>query len=244
MKAFGKELFNKNKPTELYDFAQHGLVGSNRSIDFEAFAAAVEIQPEDEEPLRKAKAKVDKPIITPKNLYKLEALNIPDLGLKCDPAYIEQESHLIERKLKLILKNKGSDYGQIKYGREELESLLLRLNNRLQYDQYKRFFEEYPYTTSAQIDTVVRDYSNLRTRRVEEFVPDLPAEAIEVMEQYNKQCKKLCGLPTVFYIIADKKDFQKHIEKRDPVLLAQSPFGLIWQILGAWDEEMVLLDEL
>ena len=38
--------------------------------------------------------------------------------------------------------------------------------------------------------------------------------------------------------------FRKAYEKRDPILLAQSPFGFYWQILGAWDKEMLLLGEL
>ena len=30
----------------------------------------------------------------------------------------------------------------------------------------------------------------------------------------------------------------------NPILLVQSPFGIYWQILGAWDKELVLLEEL
>jgi len=33
-------------------------------------------------------------------------------------------------------------------------------------------------------------------------------------------------------------------EKRDPILLAQSPFGFYYNILGAWEKEMVYLPEL
>jgi hypothetical protein len=45
-------------------------------------------------------------------------------------------------------------------------------------------------------------------------------------------------------VIAEPDKFRKAYEKRDPILLVQSPFGFYWQILGAWDKEMMLLSEL
>jgi len=64
------------------------------------------------------------------------------------------------------------------------------------------------------------------------------------MKNYNKATDKLCGKQAVFYIIANKKDFEKTDKRRDPILLAQSPFGHFWQILGAWDEECLIIEEL
>ena len=40
------------------------------------------------------------------------------------------------------------------------------------------------------------------------------------------------------------RDFEKQYERRDPILLAQSPFGFYYHILGAWDTEMLYLPEL
>ena len=45
-------------------------------------------------------------------------------------------------------------------------------------------------------------------------------------------------------MIADKKDFGEMDRKRDPILIVQSPFCLGWQVLGAWDEEMIYLGDL
>jgi uncharacterized lipoprotein len=72
----------------------------------------------------------------------------------------------------------------------------------------------------------------------------MPKEAVEVMKAYNAATGELCGKQAVFYIIADKKDFKKSDQRRDPILLAQSPFGHVWQILGAWDKEMIFVEEL
>lgn len=242
MKVFGKNIFTKKKVSELYDFAQHGLVGSDVAIIFDNLINVEEETPEESaERAKRKKAHRERPKITPKELYNLKSLNLPDMKLNCDLDYLDRESALLERKAKLILKK---DSAKIRYGKEEVESLVLRLQNRKKYLEHKDFFEAYPYTTSVQIKQTVDGYNNLRVRRVEEFIPDLPSEAIDAMEQYNQRCRQLCGKTAVYYIIADKKDFEVQAAKRDPVLLAQSPFGLVWQILGAWDEEMVLLEEL
>jgi hypothetical protein len=75
---------------------------------------------------------------------------------------------------------------------------------------------------------------------IAQFIAEMPKEAVEVMKQYNKATGELCD----FYNIADKKDFKKSDQRCDPILLAQSPFGHVWQILGAWDEEMMFVEEL
>jgi hypothetical protein len=64
------------------------------------------------------------------------------------------------------------------------------------------------------------------------------------MKKYTNNMKKLCQKKPVFYVIAEPDKFKKAYEKRDPILLVQSPFGFYWQILGAWDKEMILLSEL
>jgi hypothetical protein len=64
------------------------------------------------------------------------------------------------------------------------------------------------------------------------------------MKKYTDNMEKLCKKKPVFYVIAEPDKFKKAYEKRDPILLVQSPFGFYWQILGAWDKEMILLSEL
>jgi hypothetical protein len=54
----------------------------------------------------------------------------------------------------------------------------------------------------------------------------------------------LCNKKAVFYLISEKKQQKEVLRRRDPILLAQSPFGFFWQILGAWDDEVKFLEEL
>ena len=64
------------------------------------------------------------------------------------------------------------------------------------------------------------------------------------MAAYTEHTVSVCGKKPIFYVIAEPDKFRKAFEKRDPILLVQSPFGFYWQILGAWDKEMLLLGEL
>jgi hypothetical protein len=64
------------------------------------------------------------------------------------------------------------------------------------------------------------------------------------MKEFTETTEALCGKKPNFSVIAEAKDFQSKYEKRDPIILAQSPFGLYYHILGAWDKEMILLSEL
>lgn len=191
------------------------------------------------EKLKAKKAKIEVEL-TPKGAHELKLLHDATFVMKTDPAYIDEQIEQCKEKLSMI---KSSDY-DMNYGTTELGSILSRLENRKKYEAHKAFFEEYPYTTNVKIGELVKNHANLQMGQIAQFIADMPKEAVETMKRYTEQTKKLCDKKPVYYIIADKKDFKKTDKRRDPILLAQSPFGHFWQILGAWDEEMLFLDEL
>jgi hypothetical protein len=180
------------------------------------------------------------PDLTPKNVFEMKLLNDDAFKINVDPAYIEEQLNDFKDKLNLI---KITEFDMSR-GTNEISSFIVRLENRKQYKKYHKFFDEYAYTTTAKINGVVKQHSNLKLGKVEQFIADLPKEAITSMKDYTKTTEQICGKKPIFYIIADKKDFEKSDQRRDPILLAQSPFGHFWQILGAWDEEMMFLEEL
>jgi hypothetical protein len=259
MKLFGKDILKKkHEANELYDFAQHGLLKEHNFIatsdlDLMAISGDDDIS---KDYLNKVaennKKALDGTSKTPKEVYLLESLNDRDFVLNCDRAYVEKQVQSLRRKAKLLPKEEAKKTpwgmsitsGGVINGRLEVESLVERMENRLKYADFKEFYEEFPYTTSKKINELLEHVTNLRARRLEEFIPDLPDEALDVIERYNAQTLALCGKKPVYYMIADKKDFGEMDEKRDPILLAQSPFCLGWQVLGAWDEEMVYLGDL
>lgn len=259
MKIFGKEILKKkHEPEELYDFASHGLLRDYnhigmQDIDLMAVSGDDDITKEYLNKVAKHnKIALDGKKKTPKEVYLLEGLNEADFKLNCDPAYIEKQIRSLRRKASLLPKGttKKRSWGEeilsggTINGREEVISMIERMQNRLHYTKFKDFYEEFAYTTSAKINNLMKEVTNLRAKRLEEFIPDLPDEALEVIERYNAKTLELCGKEPVYYMIADKEDFGEIDRKRDPILLVQSPFNFGWQILGAWDEEMQYLGDL
>ncbi len=129
------------------------------------------------------------------------------------------------------------------YSKREVEGLIERLENRKKWGKFKNFFQEFQNTTDEKIDDLLGKY-DLVMKTSDLFVPEFPDDAIEVMKKYTDNMRKLCKKKPVFYVIAEPDKFKKAYERRDPILLVQSPFGFYWQILGAWDKEMILLSEL
>lgn len=129
------------------------------------------------------------------------------------------------------------------YAKREVEALIERLENRKKWEDHKAFFNEFQNTTDEKIGQLLDKY-DLVMNTSDLFVPEFPDDAIAVMKAYTEEMQKVCGKKPVFYVIAEPDKFRKAYERRDPILLVQSPFGFYWQILGAWDKEMILLSEL
>lgn len=178
--------------------------------------------------------------LTPKGIYQMKMLNDKEFELNLDPDYVDSQLNDFKEKLGLI---KSEEYDMSR-GVKEIASVVVRLENRKKYGQADGFFDDYPYAMTSKIEALVKAHDYLKIGQIASFLADLPKEAIQVMKDYNKATDKICGKQAVFYIIADKKDFEKKSIRRDPILLAQSPFGHFWQILGAWDKEMLFLEEL
>lgn len=149
---------------------------------------------------------------------------------------------LLDEKISM-LKDKSKLITQL-YAKREVNALIERIENRKKYNQFKPFFESYQNTTDEKIDLFLKKHDHLVMKTSDIFIPEFPDDAIKTMNAYTENLNKICGKKPVFYVIAEKKDFKEAYKKRDPILLVQSPFGFYWQILGAWDEEMLLLHEL
>jgi hypothetical protein len=148
-----------------------------------------------------------------------------------------------------VLKDKLSLITQ-RYALEEVNHLLMCLENRKKYFNkdssgqiYKDFFSKFDITNKEKIDVLLNKYE-LCMKSADIFIPEFPKEAIDIMKIFTTKVNELCSKRPHFMVIATEDSFQKSYEKRDPILLAQSPFGLYYHILGAWDEEMILLNEL
>lgn len=261
MKVFGKTLFERKVTPKLYDFAQHGLLRMSEGYGMELTQEVFTVQAGETAPgVKKPKPKKEKEAIklTPKGVFELKTLNKPEFAINCDPEYLNAEIEVLTGKLEVLAptpskkKKRGDpmqqlvsfDGGAVKYGRQEVASMKERLENRRLYKTYQDDFSEWPYTTNDAIREVLDKNKHLEARPADAMVPDLPKDAISAIKAYTTATEAVSGKRPVFYLIAEKKDQGEVARKRDPILLAQSPFGFFWQILGAWDKEVVLLDEL
>lgn len=144
---------------------------------------------------------------------------------------------------KIDILNYKKDLIVQQYSKREIIALIERLENRKKWEKHKVFFNEFQNTTDEKIESLLDKY-DLVMRTSDLFVPEFPDDAIAIMKAYTEEMNRLCGKKPVFYVIAEPDKFRKAYERRDPILLVQSPFGFYWQILGAWDKEMLLLSEL
>jgi hypothetical protein len=184
--------------------------------------------------------KKDKTELTPKNVYQMQLLHKKAFKMNTNPEYVTKQLEDFKDKLNLI----KSEEWDVRRGVEEVSSIVVRLENRKKYSTVKDFFEQFPYTTTSRIGGVIKSHDYLKLGKVAEFLADMPKEAMTIMKEYNTYTKEVCEKQAVFYVVANKKDFERTQKRRDPILLAQSPFGHFWQLLGAWDNEMLLLEDL
>lgn len=262
LKLFGREIFeftrrggaggllfeSARKAVKDDDFLPDFLRFSAGGINFRRSSLAEEVEVSFDEMVERAKGRKkakkkmkveEKEEVTPKGVFELKLLHDEKYRVNCDPEYVDKQLEDFKEKLSLLDTKEDMRRGVV-----EISSIILRMENRKRYDKFKAFFEEYSYTVNSRIEQVLKDNKHLRIDKVEQFLADMPNEAVRAMKGYTRYTKDLCSKKPIFYIIANKKDFEKTSMRKDPILLAQSPFGHVWQILGAWDEEMLLLEEL
>ena len=148
-----------------------------------------------------------------------------------------------------ILRDKEDIITQ-RYAKQEVRALIECLKNRKKYDEkgkdgrtFREYFSQFDVTDGEKIETVTNKYG-LQMGNADIFIPEFPDDATKIMKEYQEKVHEICEKKPRFFVIAQEKDFKKVEGKRDPILLAQSPFGFYYFILGAWDREMLYLPEL
>ena len=160
--------------------------------------------------------------------------------LETIPSPISLEN--LEEKITVLKMKKGFIKNNV-YAKKEVIDMITRLENRRKYNEFKDFFEQFDNTTTEKINTLINKYE-LVLKTSDLFISKFPKEAMDIMVSYKNNVQKLCNKSPIFYVIAEQSMFKVEDKKNDPILLVQSPFGIYWQILGAWDKELILLEEL
>ncbi len=149
----------------------------------------------------------------------------------------------IDAKIAALKIRKGMISSGNQHVSKELIGMELRLENRKKWDEFKDFYSQFENTTTGKIQDLINKYK-LVFKGSDLFISSFPDEAINIMKEYKDQTVKLCGKQPYFYVIAEESSFKEEYRRKDPILTVQCPFGAYWQVLGAWDKEMILLEEL
>jgi len=95
-------------------------------------------------------------------------------------------------------------------------------------------------TNLKSIQDLVGKYK-LRMVDFASYAKNVPMEAVDELEKFMAQYEKVRDDQPVLKLIIDEGGKEA---KKDPILLASSPFGKWFYILGAWDKEVEIVDDL
>ena len=136
--------------------------------------------------------------------------------------------------------------------RSELENeyhSLAFLKARQVYPKVENLFK-WPTTNQAKVEDLLKKYKLhiVEMSQNGAGVKNIPQEAIDEIEKYAAAYAKVVkkGIPEYRLIVDEPtyQEMQKAMKKKDPILLALSPFGNWYYILGAWDKEVEYVDDL
>jgi len=108
---------------------------------------------------------------------------------------------------------------------------------------FKKYYTKFNWkiTTQQKIQELVKKYK-VQCVFLSGYYKSLPMEAITELERFMDAWELVCeDIQPNFQLIID---YGGKEQKKDPILLASSPFGNWYYILGAWDKEVEIVDDL
>lgn len=108
---------------------------------------------------------------------------------------------------------------------------------------------DWAMTNQDAIDDLCKNYK-LKVVPLKQYYTLVPNEGIKEMDRYTKAYKAITGDLPIFELVikdADVKSEEAKQQKkkdRDPILLANSPLGNFLFVIGAWDDEVEIVDEI
>ncbi len=130
---------------------------------------------------------------------------------------------------------------------DELKTLFY-LENRKKYLEIREKNPlDWGLTTQEAIDDLCKTYK-LRIVPLKQYYTLVPMDGIQEMKRFTSAYKAITGdVPIIELIIKDDRGEEKPTQRkkdRDPIMVANSPLGSHLFILGAWDDEVAIVDEI
>lgn len=110
---------------------------------------------------------------------------------------------------------------------------------RKQYNKVKDLFK-WKVTTDEKIKELLSKYKLMQVS-FQGYAKNVPNEALDEIEQFAEAYERVSDRQPNLQLIVD---YEGPEHKKDPILLARSPFGRWWYVLGAWDKEVEYVDDL
>ncbi len=128
---------------------------------------------------------------------------------------------------------------------------LFYLKNRFKYlSTMKKNPLDWAMTTQEAVNDLCSRYK-LQVVPLKQYYTLVPSEGLKEMNRYTKAYKAITGDNPIFELVIKDtavlptEEAKKTKKKdRDPILLANSPLGNFLFVLGAWDEEVEVVDEI
>lgn len=169
-------------------------------------------------------------VVKPVDVFKQIIGKEPKINLE----NLEGELEIVKKRADFLKEN----FPDIGISDEEIA--LKFLQARKKYEGTKDSFR-WPVTSQEKIDKLCSKYK-LRTVSFTSFYKTVPAEGLNEMEYFMEAYQKVRKDEPFFQLIVDETG--EETKKADPILLAGSPFGNWYYVLGAWDKEIEIVDQL
>ena len=144
--------------------------------------------------------------------------------------------------------------GQIKLVKERMKVLTQHTRNvdlkhekiavdylkaRKKYEKYKDLFK-WAITNKDMIDKLCKKYK-VKKVSFNDYYRNIPKEGVDEIKKFGEALQNISSNDPEFSLIID--DGGKE-QRKDPILLANSPFGNLYYILCDWDKEILIVDDL
>lgn len=127
---------------------------------------------------------------------------------------------------------------------------LFYLENRLKYLKTKKKHPlDWAMTTRDAVNDLCKKYK-LRTVPLKQYYTLVPKEGIAEMKRYTEAYKAITGDTPIYELVIKEAEakseeaVQQKKKDRDPILLANSPLGNFMFVVGVWDDEVEVVDEI
>lgn len=155
---------------------------------------------------------------------------------------LEGQIALVERRRRVLREEIGMR------GTPDEDEALIFLYSRQKLQKLKgEHAFTWPVTTRDKITKLCKTYK-LELVNFRGYYKTVPMEAIDELEKFCKEYERFTDTEPDFKLIIDDapapEERQSRERKKDPILLASSPFGRWYHVLGAWDKEVLVIDEL